>query len=202
MNAVKSKRAMASQPSKRAILSLEIEKFFVCDLWQYMFVLANVVLVGWLTEKLLIACMFCVAHIVIRNAFDKQYHCDSTVNCLTLSVGIIWLSLPVILPLRISLLASVFWAFLVCLIGFLVANNQKPKPRTIQECNEQEIETICKALGYNKEKTELVKMLFVERKSNKQVWQEMCLTQRNIEWDTVTKYKYRISQDFKKYLNK
>lgn len=66
--------------------------------------------------------MFCIAHICIRRVFDKQFHFHKVAYCLMLTLTIIWLSIPTILPLSISLLSSIIVAFIICLIGYLVAD--------------------------------------------------------------------------------
>lgn len=59
---------------------------------------------------------------------------------------------------------------------------------------------ICNELGYSKDKQDIAIMFFIDKLTNKQVWEILCNTQRNVEWDTVKQYKYRMTKDFKKFL--
>ena len=54
-------------------LKLRFEKFLKEELWQYTLVIAFVFTCAWLFDRCVEAVMFCVAHIVIRKYFDKQY---------------------------------------------------------------------------------------------------------------------------------
>ena len=63
--------------------------------------------------------MFCIAHTCIRNAFDKQFHFNSTAYCLSLTLAIIWFAIPITTSLTASLLGSIPIAFLICFFGFI-----------------------------------------------------------------------------------
>jgi DNA-binding CsgD family transcriptional regulator len=64
--------------------------------------------------------MFCIAHVCIRNAFDKQFHFHKTAYCLSLTLAIIWFAIPSTLPVSLSLLSSIPIAFGICFVGFIV----------------------------------------------------------------------------------
>ena len=64
--------------------------------------------------------MFCIAHVVIRRYFDKQYHCGTTTVCLITTLGVAFLGISRSLPLAISLLSTIPMAFVICWIGYLV----------------------------------------------------------------------------------
>lgn len=151
--------------------------------------------------------MFCIAHTCIRNAFDKQFHFNSTAYCLSLTLAIIWFAIPITTSLTASLLGSIPIAFLICFFGFIAQDRVdllKEKiartRMTLANITKDQVIEICNELGYNKDKQDIAIMFFVDKLSNKQVWEILCNTQRNVEWDTVNKYKYRISKDFKKFI--
>lgn len=148
--------------------------------------------------------MFCIAHICIRRVFEKQFHFSSTAYCLTLTLGIIWFAIPVTMPMATSLLSSIIIAFAICFVGYLAQDRVdlmklvKGKQKfDFNNCTKEQVIEICNDLGYNKDKQDLAIMFFVDKLSNKEVWQELCNTQRNVEWDTVKQYHYRIKKDFK-----
>ena len=108
------------------------------------------------------------------------------------------------MPVASSLLSSIPIAFAICFFGYLAQDRVdllksiKDKERfDFKNCTKEQVIEVCNALGYNKDKQDLAVMFFVDKLSNKQVWEVLCNTQRNVEWDTVKKYKYRITKDFK-----
>lgn len=105
---------------KNIRIKLKIEKFFREQLWQHIIVVAFVCFCAWLFNKPFEAIMFCVAHIVIRRYFDKQYHCGTTTVCLITTLGVAFLGVSRSLPLAISLLSTIPMAFVICWIGYLV----------------------------------------------------------------------------------
>lgn len=186
---------------------LKIKDFIIDDLWEYLIIFASIALCAWIFDKWIEAIMFCIAHTCIRNAFDKQFHFNSTAYCLSLTLAIIWFAIPITTSLTASLLGSIPIAFLICFFGFIAQDRVdllKEKiartRMTLANITKDQVIEICNELGYNKDKQDIAIMFFVDKLSNKQVWEILCNTQRNVEWDTVNKYKYRISKDFKKFI--
>lgn len=151
--------------------------------------------------------MFVIAHLVIRKVFNKQFHFSETAYCLILTLAIVWFAIPITLSVTTSLLSSIPIAFIICFFGYIVQDRVdllKEKiartRMTLANITKDQVIEICNELGYNKDKQDIAIMFFVDKLSNKQVWEILCNTQRNVEWDTVNKYKYRISKDFKKFI--
>lgn len=69
---------------------LRFEKFLKEELWQHILVIAFVFICAWLFDKYVEAFMFCVAHIVIRKYFDKQYHSGSIAVCMFITLSVIF----------------------------------------------------------------------------------------------------------------
>ena len=191
---------------------VEIRDFIKDDLWVYVIVIGSIALCCWLTGRWIEGIMFCLAHIFIRRVFDKQFHfikgSYATVYCLILTLGIIWLSIPISLPTNISLLSSIPIAFGICYFGWVAQDRLDclemfhVKQYDIKHLTKEQVIDICNELGYKRDKQDLAIMFFVDKLSNKEVWNILCTTNRNVEWDTVTKYKYRITKDFKEYIEK
>ena len=177
--------------------------FITDELWVYIIVIGSISLCSWFTQCWIEGIMFCIAHIYIRKVFNKQFHFYKTGYCLILTLGIIWLCIPISLPVNLSLLSSIPIAFGICLLGWVVQdwidNNEMfhVKQLDIKHLTKEQVIDICNELEYKKDKQDLAIMFFVEKLSNKEVWNILCTTNRNVEWDTVTKYKYRITKDFK-----
>lgn len=188
-------------------LKLSIKDFITDELWIYVIIIGSIALCSWLFNRWIEGLMFVIAHLVIRRVFDKQFHFSETAYCLILTLAIVWFAIPITLSVTTSLLSSIIIAFIVCFIGYLAQDRVdllKEKiartRMTLANITKDQVVEICNELGYNKDKQDIAIMFFVDKLSNKQVWEILCNTQRNVEWDTVNKYKYRISKDFKKFI--
>ena len=188
-------------------LKLSIKDFITDELWIYVIIIGSIALCSWIFNRWLEGLMFVIAHLVIRRVFDKQFHFSETAYCLILTLAIVWFAIPITLSVTTSLLSSIIIAFIVCFVGYvaqdrvdLLKEKRMAKRFTFATCTKEDVIKVANALGYNKDKQDLAVMFFADRLSNKQIWQILCNTQRNVEWDTVKKYKYRMTKDFKNYI--
>lgn len=186
------------------IFKIKAIDFIKRQLWVYAIVIASILLSSWIFNKWIEGIMFCIAHICIRNAFDKQFHFKKTAYCLTLTLAIIWFAIPITLPLATSLLSSIPIAFAICFFGFVVQDwvdlklyKRKHEMFNLKTCTKEQLIEACNMLGYTSEKQELAIMFFIEKLSNKNVWLRLCELKRNVDIDTIKTYKYRMKQDFK-----
>ena len=180
--------------------------FILEQLWVYVIIVGSILLCAWVSNRWVEGVFFVVTHICIRREFEKQFHFYNTGYCLALTLTIIWLCIPITLPTTISLLSSIPVAFIVCFFGW-IAQDRIDKSKMfpvkqfdIKHLTKEQVLYICDELEYKKDKQDLAIMFFVEKLSNKEIWNILCTTNRNVEWDTVTKYKYRITKDFKQYI--
>lgn len=188
-------------------LKLLIKDFITDELWIYVIIIGSIALCSWIFNRWLEGLMFVIAHLVIRRVFDKQFHFSETAYCLILTLAIVWFAIPITLSVTTSLLSSIIIAFIVCFVGYvaqdrvdLLKEKRMAKRFNFATCTKEDVIKVANALGYNKDKQDLAVMFFADRLSNKQIWQILCNTQRNVEWDTVKKYKYRMTKDFKNYM--
>lgn len=188
-------------------LKLSIKDFITDELWIYVIIIGSIALCSWIFNRWLEGLMFVIAHLVIRRVFDKQFHFSETAYCLILTLAIVWFAIPITLSVTTSLLSSIIIAFIVCFVGYvaqdrvdLLKEKRMAKRFNFATCTKEDVIKVANALGYNKDKQDLAVMFFADRLSNKQIWQILCNTQRNVEWDTVKKYKYRMTKDFKNYI--
>lgn len=188
-------------------LKLSIKDFITDELWIYVIIIGSIALCSWIFNRWIEGAMLIVAHLIIRKVFNKQFHFSETAYCIMLTLGIVWFAIPITLPVSTSLLSSIPLAFMICFFGYLAQDRVdllKEKiartRMTLANITKDQVVEICNELGYNKDKQDIAIMFFVDKLSNKQVWEILCNTQRNVEWDTVNKYKYRISKDFKKFI--
>ena len=140
--------------------------------------------------------MFCIAHTCIRNAFDKQFHFNSTAYCLTLTMAIIWFSIPITLPLATSLLGSIPIAFLICFFGFIAqdrvdllievkglenyANDLllKLNHKDIYAMNEYELYEHCRNCGLSEEECKIAYFVVIERLKGKELYKTINYSER------------------------
>lgn len=192
--------------NSRTLIRLKstLKNFIKYQLWIYLLVIGSICLCSWLFNRWIEGLMFAVAHICIRNAFNKQFHFNSTAYCLGLTLAIIWFAIPITLPLASSLLSSIPIAFAICFFGFVVQDwvdlklyKKRHEMFNLKTCTKEQLIEACNMLGYTSEKQELAIMFFIEKLSNKNVWLRLCQLKRNVDIDTIKTYKYRMKQDFK-----
>ena len=102
-----------------ALISLKLERIFLQQIWIHLLVIGSTALCCWLFNKWIEGVMFCIAHLTIRRAFDKQFHLNTTALCMSFTLAVIWFAIPYTLPIAVSLLSSIPIAFLICLLGFI-----------------------------------------------------------------------------------
>ena len=100
-------------------LKLRFEKFLKEELWQHILVIAFVFICAWIFNKYAEAVMFCVAHIVIRKYFDKQYHSGSIAVCMFITLSVVFFGVAYALPTAISLLSTIPMCFAISWIGYI-----------------------------------------------------------------------------------
>lgn len=100
-------------------LKLRFEKFLKEELWQHIIVIAFVFICAWLFDKYVEAVMFCVAHIVIRKYFDKQYHSGSIAVCMFITLSVVFFGVAYALPTAICLLSTIPMCFAISWVGYI-----------------------------------------------------------------------------------
>ena len=140
--------------------------------------------------------MFCVAHTCIRNAFDKQFHFNSTAYCLSLTFAIIWFAIPITLPLATSLLASIPISFLISFFGFIAQDRvdlivevkklnkyvdellERLSHKDIYAMNEEELYEHCRSCGLSEEDCKIAYFVVIERLKGKELYQAINYSER------------------------
>lgn len=175
---------------------LRIRDFLVDSLWEYLIIFASIFLCAWLFDKWIEAIMLCIAHTCIRNAFDKQFHFNTTAYCLSLTLAIIWFAIPITLPLAISLLSSIPIAFLISFFGFIAqdridliievkrlenyANELiiKLNHKDIYSMNEEELYEHCRNCGLSDVDCKIAYFIVIERLKGKELYQTINYSER------------------------
>ena len=175
---------------------LKIKDFIIDDLWEYLIIFASIALCAWIFDKWIEAIMFCVAHTCIRNAFDKQFHFNSTAYCLSLTLAIIWFAIPITLPLATSLLASIPISFLISFFGFIAQDRvdlivevkklnkyvdellERLSHKDIYAMNEEELYEHCRKCGLSDVDCKIAYFIVIERLKGKELYQAINYSER------------------------
>lgn len=184
---------MKSLPSARNIFPLpkrlKTEKFIKEQLWQLLLVVAFVALCAWIFEKPVEAICFCVAHIVIRANFDKQYHSSVTRICLFITSLVVFFGILFCLPIRTSLLSAIPIAFTVALVGYLIAYKieieqekvaERKKSFDLDTCTETELIERCRALRFSDINTELAVEFFIKKTPHRIIADRLCIDEKSV----------------------
>lgn len=165
-------------------LILKSERFIKEQLWQSLLVIAFILFCAYIFNKPFESVMFCISHIVIRKRFDKQYHCNTTIKCLTLTCSIILFSLFITLSIRISLLSTIPICYFIAWVGYILQdridfklenqnlNNQINELTTInlKALSEDELYKLCKENGLTDIQCDIVKYLIIDELKNSEIY--------------------------------
>lgn len=117
-------------------IKLKLERIFLQQIWIHLLVIGSTAICCWIFNKWIEGVMFCISHIVIRRAFEKQFHLNTTALCMSFTLAVIWFAIPYTFSIAVSLLSSIPIAFLICLLGFILQDYvdiKKQKQRTLFE---------------------------------------------------------------------
>lgn len=113
--------------SKRLRVKERIRNAFI-----YLFVIAAILPIVWLTGRYIEAFLLICAFLTLRYKFDTTYHHDKTHICLFITLSVACVSIPITLPINISILSGVFVAFAITYVAWLVQaylNSQESNKR-------------------------------------------------------------------------
>ena len=177
-------------------LKLSIKDFITDELWIYVIIIGSIALCSWLFNRWIEGIMFCIAHLVIRRVFNKQFHFNSTAYCLTLTLAIIWFAIPITMPLTTSLLSSIPIAFIVCFFGFIAQDRVdllievkrldnyanglvlKLNHKDIYAMNEDELYEHCRNCGLSDVDCKIAYFIVIERLKGKELYQAINYSER------------------------
>ena len=123
-------KPLKNKSKKLMLLKLKTRNFIKEQLWVYLIIFVSIALCSWLFDKWIEGVMLCIAHTCVRNSFSKQFHFNKTAYCLILTLAIIWFSIPITLPIGVSLLSSIPISFLIAFFGFIAQDRLDKKKKT------------------------------------------------------------------------
>ena len=173
---------------------LKIEKFFKEQLWQLLTVVAFVSLCAWIFDKPFEAIMFCVSHIVIRQNFEKQYHCKTTGLCLITTLTIAFFGIASILPVAISLLSTIPICWFISWVGYIAQDRvdlllvnkklklelEKDTQFSTDNCTEETLIARCKELRLSEENTLLAIEFFIKKTKQSEIADKLCVEEHAV----------------------
>lgn len=202
-------KTLKTQSRKKILLKIKVRDFFKYRLWQHLLVVAFALGCALLFDKILEMVLFCIAHIVIRKRFDKQYHCGTTMMCLVVTGCVLFFGISVVLPVSVSLLSAVPVCCFICFTGYLAQDRmdlfkykQEKSEFDLETCTEKQVLERCYLLHYNEEKARLAVMFFVEKKSASQMMEYLDTHGRSMDIDSVYQCKKRIKKDLSRFITK
>lgn len=137
---------------------------------QYFLVICNLCLTAWISDKYIEAVCFAISFCVLRYRFVNILHCNTTLKCMLLTNGIIFVFIPLILPLTNSLFGGLLAGFSVNYFADLIASNffrikeqkelqslkQEKACRQIYSFDEEELRAHCKSYNLDPIDVEIV----------------------------------------------
>lgn len=180
---------------------------FIHTFKYHLLVMGSVFLVAFIFNKYIEAVCFLIAFFSLRYKFPTTYHSDSIVVCMICTISMFTLSVILCPPIVMSILFTIVFAYLDCFILWFIKDRQDlieyKKLSTefnLENCTAEQIIKRCNILHYKKDKTELAIKFFVDKYSNKQVYEWLIENHLNVDYDTVITYRYRITKDLKKFI--
>lgn len=160
-----------------------------------MSILLTLFIVAWLTERLLNAIIILSAYTATRWLFPLTYHAKTSKGCLAFTICCFIIAVVLCLPIKISIIASVFIGIAISAFWFLLQYVIELKQK-LPSTDEDELVQKCKSLNYGVLKTEIAVKFFINKAKPKEVWEWLCDEKHEyIEWDSVNKMKYRMKKD-------
>lgn len=148
-------------------------------------VLSVIGLFAWFTGKYAEAILFCIAHYVIRPKFDKQFHFYNQYACLALTIGVGIMGIYVTLPLSVSLLSSIVVVFIICWIGYVIADwlDLKAKQKfSVKQCSRDALIARCAEKGFSEKETKLCILLFKSGLKGDELYKAVYYSERQTKY--------------------
>jgi hypothetical protein len=181
--------------------------FYVYKYSLYSIVYIGIALAGIINAKYLETLFLFISFVALRYCFPKTFHCKNVWHCVFWSIVVFWVGIPSVLPVSISIFFSVIVGYLITYFLYLIEDyiekkefHMKHTNFTLENATREQIEHICKSLHYTRDKIDLAIMFFVDKLSNKQVFEYMCNHRLYVEYDTILQYRYRMKKDLIKFV--
>lgn len=180
-------QSLKKNSRKKIINRLKFRDFIKYRLWQYAFVIAFLLFVGYLFNKIVEAILFAISHSLIRPTLDKQFHfvnnSKSVINymCMSLTCAIIVFGVYVVLPIALSLVSSVPLAILISYFGYVAQDRLdlqiKLKPN-IYMLNDSEFKGYCYRKGLDDTEYKIAVEIIRNGLKGENLYNKICYSKR------------------------
>ena len=189
-------QTLRKQSKRKILLKLKLKDFIRYRLWQYLIVFSSIALCSWFFDRWIEGLMLCVAHTCIRHNFNKQFHFNSTAYCLILTLSLIWFTIPITLPIGVSLLSSIPIAFIICFVGFIAQDRvdalfeikrlnkyvnellETITHKDIYAMSEKELYAHCRNCGLSEEDCRIAYFIVIERLKGRELYDAIGYSER------------------------
>lgn len=189
-------QTLRKQSKRKILLKLKLKDFIRYRLWQYLIVFSSIALCSWFFDRWIEGLMLCVAHTCIRHNFNKQFHFNSTAYCLILTLSLIWFTIPITLPIGVSLLSSIPIAFIICFVGFIAQDRvdalfeikrlnkyvnellETITHKDIYAMPEKELYEHCRNCGLSEEDCRIAYFIVIERLKGRELYDAIGYSER------------------------
>lgn len=189
-------QTLRKQSKRKILLKLKLKDFIRYRLWQYLIVFSSIALCSWFFDRWIEGLMLCVAHTCIRHNFNKQFHFNSTAYCLILTLSLIWFTIPITLPIGVSLLSSIPIAFIICFVGFIAQDRvdvlfeikrlnkyvnellETITHKDIYAMSEKELYEHCRNCGLSEEDCRIAYFIVIERLKGRELYDAIGYSER------------------------
>lgn len=139
-------------------------------------------------DKYAEAVCFLIAFFTLRYKFDKTYHSDSIVVCMTMTISMFTISVIVCLPIYTSLFFSIFLAYIDCFILWFIRDWKDHKMlaeklqteinellakishKDIYTMDKDELYNHCRNCGLSEEECRIAYFVVIERLKGKELY--------------------------------
>ena len=158
-----------------------------------------------ITGKYIEAVLFYIFHDLVRKQFPKQYHHVVPSMCRLITASVMFFGTLMVFPVVWSIISVIPICYGVSLIGYIkkTADEYEIKCAKLYEqlhskTNKDILLEKCSKLKVSQRDTEIAVRYYIERQTPKQIWEWLCNTNQNIEWDSVYQIIYRLGKKLNK----
>lgn len=136
-------------------------------------------------NKIIEFVLILLPYFITKNFYKHQYHASSTKQCFVLSILIFIFLTTITLPLRYSIITSVYVGLGVAYISYKIGNLQyqveaKQLTFNTDTCTEAELINRCKELHFSEENTNLAIEFFIKKTKHSILADKLFIEEKSI----------------------
>ena len=123
-------------------------KVYIKSIPELLLATLNCFLVAWVTNKFIETFIFVCSFCLLRFKFDNIFHCKTTIHCILFTNIAIFIIVPLITTISVSLFGAILVAFVfnyfVNLLASDLKHREEQRQTDICKLNEDELRAYCK----------------------------------------------------------